>query len=50
MLTQYRSDSLDRHVTTTWRMSTVLGNYVAPAPAQQPGGKHWYLGSADAIY
>src|ERR671921_1920779 len=32
VLTQYKSHSLDRHVTTTWRMSTLLGNYVTPAP------------------
>src|SRR5690348_10529453 len=50
VLTQYKSHSLDRHVTTTWRMSTLLGNYVASVPAQQRVGKHWYLGSADAIY
>jgi glucose-1-phosphate adenylyltransferase len=50
VLTQYKSHSLDRHVTTTWRMSTLLGNYIAPVPAQQRLGKHWYLGSADAIY
>src|SRR5690348_18028570 len=49
VLTQYKSHSLDRHVTTTWRMSTLLGNYVTPVPAQQRMGKHWYLGSADAI-
>ena len=50
VLTQYKSHSLDRHVTQTWRMSTMLGNYVAPIPAQQRVGKHWYLGSGDAIY
>src|SRR6476660_3368465 len=50
VLTQYKSHSLDRHVTQTWRMSTMLGNYVTPVPAQQRVGKHWYLGSADAIY
>ncbi|MBV7363605.1 glucose-1-phosphate adenylyltransferase [Actinomycetaceae bacterium TAE3-ERU4] len=50
VLTQYKSHSLDRHVTITWRMSTLLGNFVAPVPAQQRMGKHWYLGSADAIY
>ncbi len=50
VLTQYKSHSLDRHVTKTWRMSSLLGNYVAPVPAQQRVGKHWYLGSADAIY
>jgi glucose-1-phosphate adenylyltransferase len=50
VLTQYKSHSLDRHVTKTWRMSTMLGNYVAPIPAQQRVDKNWYLGSADAIY
>ncbi len=50
VLTQYKSHSLDRHVTQTWRMSTMLGNYVAPVPAQQRVGKHWYLGSGDAIF
>lgn len=50
VLTQYKSHSLDRHVTKTWRMSTLLGNYVAPVPAQQRVGKQWFAGSADAIF
>jgi glucose-1-phosphate adenylyltransferase len=50
VLTQYKSHSLDRHIAKTWRMSALLGNYVAPVPAQQRVGKHWYLGSADAIF
>ncbi|MGO1511137.1 MAG: glucose-1-phosphate adenylyltransferase [Actinomycetaceae bacterium] len=50
VLTQYKSHSLDRHITQTWRMSNLLGNYVAPVPAQQRKGKNWFLGSADAIY
>src|SRR3978361_342957 len=50
VLTQYKSHSLDRHITQTWRMSTMLGNYVAAVPAQQRVGKHWYLGSGDAIF
>ncbi|WP_134773447.1 glucose-1-phosphate adenylyltransferase [Ornithinimicrobium flavum] len=50
VLTQYKSHSLDAHITKTWRMSTLLGNYVAPVPAQQRLGKHWFSGSADAIY
>jgi glucose-1-phosphate adenylyltransferase len=50
VLTQYKSHSLDKHVTKTWRMSTILGNYVAPVPAQQRVDKNWYLGSADAIF
>ena len=50
VLTQYKSHSLDRHVTKTWRMSNLLGNYVTPVPAQQRVDKNWYLGSANAIY
>jgi glucose-1-phosphate adenylyltransferase len=50
VLTQYKSHSLDRHISKTWRMSTLLGNYVAPVPAQQRLGPHWYAGSADAIH
>ena len=50
VLTQYKSHSLDRHISKTWRMSTLLGNYVAPVPAQQRLGPRWFAGSADAIY
>jgi glucose-1-phosphate adenylyltransferase len=51
VLTQYKSHSLDRHISKTWRhVDAMLGNYVAPIPAQQRSGKDWYLGSADAIY
>lgn len=50
VLTQYKSHSLDRHISLTWRMSTMLGNFVTPVPAQQRLGPHWYQGSADAIF
>jgi glucose-1-phosphate adenylyltransferase len=50
VLTQYKSHSLDRHISLTWRMSTLLGNYVTPVPAQQRLGPRWFQGSADAIY
>jgi glucose-1-phosphate adenylyltransferase len=50
VLTQYKSHSLDRHVTTTWRLSPLLGNYVTPVPAQMRRGPHWFAGSADAIF
>ncbi len=50
VLTQYKSHSLDRHISETWRMSTQLGNYVASVPAQQRRGKSWFSGSANAIY
>ena len=49
VLTQYKSHSLDRHISQTWTMSTILGNYVTPVPAQQRLGPRWYSGSADAL-
>jgi glucose-1-phosphate adenylyltransferase len=50
VLTQYKSHSLDRHITTAWRLSPLLGNYVTPVPAQMRRGPRWFAGSADAIY
>ncbi|HVH24321.1 MAG TPA: glucose-1-phosphate adenylyltransferase [Pseudonocardia sp.] len=50
VLTQYKSHSLDRHISTTWRLSSVLGQYITPVPAQQRLGRRWYTGSADAIF
>jgi glucose-1-phosphate adenylyltransferase len=50
VLTQYKSHSLDRHISQSWRLSSMLGQYVAPVPAQQRRGPRWYTGSADAIY
>src|SRR5947208_1019477 len=50
VLTQYKSHSLDRHISLSWRMSSLLGNYVTPVPAQQRLGPRWFQGSADAIY
>ncbi len=50
VLTQYKSHSLDRHITTTWRLSSMLEQYITPVPAQQRLGPRWYTGSADAIF
>ena len=50
VLTQYKSHSLDRHISQTWRFSTLLGSYVTPVPAQMRRGPFWFSGSADAIY
>jgi glucose-1-phosphate adenylyltransferase len=50
VLTQYKSHSLDRHISETWRLSTLLQNYITSVPAQQRRGKDWFLGSANAIY
>ncbi|MGW4487713.1 glucose-1-phosphate adenylyltransferase [Amycolatopsis sp. NPDC004368] len=50
VLTQYKSHSLDRHISTTWRLSSLTGEYVTPVPAQQRLGPRWFQGSADAIH
>ena len=47
VLTQYKSHSLDRHIAQTWRLSAMLGNYVATVPAQMRRGPYWFAGSAD---
>nr|BFE80879.1 hypothetical protein GCM10020093_034800 [Planobispora longispora] len=50
VLTQYKNHSLDRHISRTWRLSAMLGNYVTPVPAQQRLGPRWFAGSADALF
>jgi glucose-1-phosphate adenylyltransferase len=50
VLTQYKSHSLDRHISTTWRLSPLLSNYVATVPAQMRHGPRWFVGSADALF
>ena len=50
ILTQYKSHSLNRHITSSWRMSPLLDAGVYTVPAQQRLGPQWYKGSADAIY
>jgi len=50
VLTQYKSHSLDRHISQTWSLSPMLGNYVTTVPAQMRVGPRWFLGSADAVY
>ena len=44
VLTQYKSHSLNRHITTTWRLNSLLDNYVIPVPAQQRLGPRWQAG------
>jgi glucose-1-phosphate adenylyltransferase len=50
VLTQYKSHSLDVHISLTWQLSTILGNYVTTVPAQMRKGPRWYTGSADALF
>ena len=50
VLTQYKSDSLNNHISRTWRMSAFLGHFCETVPAQMRTGGDWYKGSADAIF
>lgn len=50
VLTQYKSDSLNNHLSRAWRMTAFLGHYCETVPAQMRTGGDWYKGSADAIY
>ena len=50
VLTQYKSDSLNKHITRGWALSPFLDQYVDLAPAQMRTGSDWYRGTADAIY
>ncbi len=50
VLTQYKSDSLHRHIRKHWNLSYMIGQYVETVPAQMRVGRDWYKGSADAVY
>jgi glucose-1-phosphate adenylyltransferase len=50
VLTQYRSESLHRHVQEGWGISSSgLGDFIYCMPAQQKLGAEWYRGTADAV-
>lgn len=50
ILTQFKSDSLNRHVARCWPMPPFLNQFVDLVPAQMRLGQEWYRGTADAIY
>jgi glucose-1-phosphate adenylyltransferase len=51
VLTQYKSDSLNRHIRLGWNVyDPELGEYVEVNPPQMRLTSHWYLGTADAIH
>ena len=51
VLTQYKSQSLIRHITRGWAFLDIsLGEFVDVVPAQQQIGEGWYSGTADAVY
>ena len=50
VLTQYKSDSLNKHISKGWQLSPFLNQYVDLVPAQMRTGGSWYRGTADAVY
>ncbi|MBU2454738.1 MAG: glucose-1-phosphate adenylyltransferase, partial [Proteobacteria bacterium] len=50
VLTQFKSHSLMKHLSQAWRVTGLTGRFIDPIPAQMRTGKHWYQGTADAIY
>jgi glucose-1-phosphate adenylyltransferase len=50
VLTQFKSDSLNVHLSKAWRLSSGLDQYVDAVPAQMRRGNHWYRGTADAVF
>lgn len=51
LLTQYKSQSLIRHVHAGWGfLHRELGEFIEVWPAQQQDGERWYRGTVDAVY
>jgi glucose-1-phosphate adenylyltransferase len=51
ILTQYKAQSLIRHVERGWGyLHGELGEFIDIVPAQQKLGEVWYRGTADAVY
>lgn len=50
VLTQFKSDSLNRHLSRGWQLSPIIDQYIDAVPAQMRTGREWYRGTADAIY
>lgn len=50
VLTQFKSQSLNKHLYDAWELSSVTDTFIDAIPAQMRIGKYWYSGTADAIY
>ena len=50
ILTQYKSDSLNKHIVRTWPLSPIINQYVDLVPAQMRIDGNWYKGTADAVF
>ena len=52
LLTQYKAQSLDRHINLAWQryFNRELGEFIDVVPPQQRIDDNWYRGTADAVY
>jgi glucose-1-phosphate adenylyltransferase len=51
LLTQYKSQSLNRHISEGWNiLHRDLGEFIEPVPPQHRSESRWYEGTANAIY
>ncbi len=50
VLTQFKADSLIKHISRGWQLESKFGRYIDIIPAQMRVSKDWYKGSADAIF
>ncbi len=50
ILTQFRSESLSRHITHAYNISPILDHQIETVPPQMKTGKSLYKGSADAVF
>lgn len=52
LLTQYKAQSLDRHIQLAWSnyFCRELGEFIDVVPPQQRIDDNWYQGTADAVY
>ncbi|MBK6686157.1 MAG: glucose-1-phosphate adenylyltransferase [Deltaproteobacteria bacterium] len=50
VITQYKSDSLLKHLLRTWSRWAGFDGFVDPVPPQMNLSKEWYVGSVDAVF
>lgn len=50
VVTQYKSDSLLKHLLRGWSRTAGFDGFVEPVPPQMNLSRNWYKGSVDAIY
>ncbi len=50
VLTQFKADSLIKHISRGWVLESRFGRYIDIIPAQMRVSREWYQGSADAVF